>query len=123
MLHQLDYTNKFQFTVKEGVTFKNATLVHPLMQIEVQSLIDQLSEDLTVNKVIVFGSSVTLHCNSFSDLDVLVQRTDYNVKLNPYPICDVALDLLFQNDLGESILKEIQETGVLVFDREEYKNV
>lgn len=58
-----DFRNMWNFEVKDGVNFPQANRVHPLMQKRVQRLLEVLSADSNIRKIVLFGSSL----NGISD--------------------------------------------------------
>lgn len=97
--------------------------IFPLMQKQVQTVIDISATLPEIKRVIVFGSSVTMNCGIDSDLDIAVDA--------PY-ICDeddflklvrpirravtVDSDILHYNNIKNTILlKEIDSKGVEVY--------
>jgi len=54
----------------------NAEYVHPLKQELVQEFQRDFREDGNIKAAIVFGSSVEFRCNSYSDLDLCIERYD-----------------------------------------------
>lgn len=70
---------------------------------------------------IVFGSSVSNRCNPWSDIDIYFELSSPFEFGEPYDLMteqdDSATDLWTNYDVDEGLLKEIQETGVLVYER------
>ena len=109
------------YTVKRRIVseyFDNVSMIHPLKQKQVFQLIDHLKTNNNVNKIIIFGSSVTNKCHTGSDLD-------FYIDLNK----DTKLDELFSRFLDnydywnnftvdERLLNEIKKKGVTVYERE-----
>ncbi len=104
---------------RESVTFLNAEYIHPLKQDLVQELQTDFEEDLNVKAVIVFGSSVEFRCNSYSDLDLCIERSDssrfFHCK-NAEP--GERIDIIYADRMGERLRREVEEKGIVVFDRE-----
>ena len=90
----------FRFDLKNGkINFLNAEYVHPL--------------------AIVFGSGVEFRCNSYSDLDLCIERYDVG-KAFHYQAGghDEAVDVLYADQIGERLRREIAEKGIVVYDQE-----
>lgn len=96
--------------------------IHPLMQRLVHTILDKLTEfDV---RLIVFGSSVTYDCNSFSDLDIAISsktlsaddlcKVHWIISDASVGICDcdvVQYDTLGPND---RLKEEIDTKGVVI---------
>lgn len=112
--------NLWDFEVFPECTYKNANRIHPLKQRDVNSLIKSVKVDEHIKELIIFGSAVRFDCNSYSDLDVLLVRDDDKMKLDgSLDAVRSELDLIFSSRLGERLKKEIEQTGVCVYRREE----
>ena len=116
--------NNFQlhFTFERkhgGIRFLHAEYVHPLKQDLVQEFQQDFESDANIKAAIVFGSGVEFGCNSYSDLDLCIERYDpekpfrYQAADNGEPV-----DLIYADRIGERLRKEIEEKGIVVFDRE-----
>lgn len=60
----------------ETIGFLHAEYVHPLKQELVQAFQRDFQEDGNIKAAIVFGSGVEFRCNSYSDLDLCIERYD-----------------------------------------------
>lgn len=110
----------FRFDTKNGkINFLNAEYVHPLKQELVQELQRDFREDGNIKAAIVFGSGVEFRCNSYSDLDLCIERYDVG-KAFHYQAGghDEAVDVLYADQIGERLRREIAEKGIVVYDRE-----
>lgn len=110
----------FRFDLKrESITFQNAEYVHPLKQDLVQELQLDFLRDSNIKAAVVFGSGVEFRCNSYSDLDLCIER--YNPD-SPFHYEagkeGEEIDILYADRIGEKLKKEINEKGIVVFDRE-----
>lgn len=103
----------------EEINFLNAEYIHPLKQELVQEFQRDFEADGNVKAAIVFGSSVEFRCNSYSDLDLCIERYDTE-KAFRYQAgsLDEAVDVLYADQLGERLRREIEEKGIVVYDRE-----
>ncbi|MCC8164294.1 MAG: hypothetical protein LIO86_14310 [Lachnospiraceae bacterium] len=110
----------FRFERKrESVNFPNAEYVHPLKQDLVQRLQTDFKEDANIRTVIVFGSSVEFRCNSFSDLDLCIERSEsskffHSKSEEP----GERIDIVYADCMGERLRQEVEKKGIVVFDRE-----
>ena len=122
----LDQTrNYYQFDliVKE----KKFSRIHPVKQKKVYDLVqDLLEEDVNHNitDIIIFGSSLTLFCNSYSDIDIVVlgDFEEFNTKLHLYKYGEV--DMLgykkkefIEQIQSNSFFKNIWERGYKVYEQ------
>lgn len=113
------YDLHFRFEVKEGVHFTNAKYIHPLKQRLVQSYTACFEQDLNVKAAIIFGSSVEFHCHSFSDLDICIERYDSGAGFRNYPDeYEEETDLVYWDAIGMRLKQEIEQKGIVVYDRE-----
>lgn len=110
----------FIFEVKEGSDFKNAKYIHPLKQRLVNSYIKCFEEDKNIKAAIIFGSGVEFKCNSYSDLDICIERYDNEVGFRNYPKEYMEeTDIVYADAIGDRLKTEIQTKGIVVFDRED----
>ncbi|MCU6720732.1 nucleotidyltransferase domain-containing protein [Porcipelethomonas ammoniilytica] len=98
--------------------------IFPSMQKEVQKVIDVIKSIDCIQRIIIFGSAVTLNCGMRSDLDIAVDApgiTDEDEFLRIIrPIkraVDVETDIIHYNSIqSELLLNEINTKGVDVYD-------
>lgn len=105
----------------------NYEFVHPVKQRQVHGLVnDLLAEDKEglITDIIVFGSTVTLFCDSFSDIDIAVLGTfeDFSTQLPLYEYGDVDLfgynkDKFYALAKENHFYSEIVEKGVKVYEQ------
>nr|WP_296486312.1 hypothetical protein [uncultured Acetatifactor sp.] len=110
----------FVFDLKnKNIQFLRAEYIHPLKQDLVQELQKDFLRDKNVKAAIVFGSGVEFRCNSYSDLDLCLERYD-SEKAFHYEAGgeDSVIDVLYADQIGERLKKEIEEKGIVVYDRE-----
>ena len=110
-------SNMWDFPVMDGVTFVNANRVHPLMQARVQKLIQHMEYDMNVRKLVLFGSSLDFRCDSLSDIDIYIEKYDKDKKLEFFPDLDCEVDIVSNLETGSKLYKEIDKTGLLLFER------
>lgn len=82
--------------------------VHPLMQDNVRKIIQ--SEDISHLELYIFGSSITMKCNLYSDLDIAVKTVEFDTeaffRLQSCiaKLVDVPCDVVYLNSVDESDL-------------------
>ena len=97
--------------------------IFPVMQREVQKVIDTSAQIDGIKRVIVFGSAVTLNCGIGSDLDIAVDAPDIQGEddflrlVRPLRrALSVDSDILHYNEIqNELLLHEIDSKGVDVY--------
>lgn len=96
--------------------FDNCDKIHPLQQRKVKKLLDILSCNDNIIKVIIFGSSVTSRCNICSDVDIYIELKNKQKNIiNEY--VDFVYDLWTNFSVDERLFKEIRNKGVIVYER------
>ena len=96
--------------------FMNCSHIFPTQQQDVYNLIQLQKDDSRVEKIIIFGSSVTSACNPWSDIDVYFQVTE-SIDRFKKPKCVVPFDVWTNYDVDDRLLKEIEDTGVVVYEK------
>lgn len=109
--------NMWDFPVMEGVSFEKANRVHPLMQARVEKLIHHFHQDKNISKMVLFGSSLDFRCDSFSDIDLYLEKHEKEKKLWQLPELDCEVDIITDLSLDSSLYREIDKTGLLLFER------
>lgn len=109
--------NMWDFPVIEGVTFRNANRVHPLMQAQVEKLIHHIYKDKNIRRMVLFGSSLEFRCNSNSDIDIYIEKYDNEKKLGNLPELDCEIDIITNLSPDSPLYHEIDNTGLLLFER------
>lgn len=112
-----DIDNRWDFPVMEGVTFRNANRVHPLMQGRVEQLIYELGRDENIRRVVLFGSSLEFRCSSYSDIDLYIEKYDPEKRLANLPELDCETDIITNLPPDNRLYQEIEKTGLLLFER------
>lgn len=95
--------------------FSNAEYIFPTQQSDVSKIVKKFSENDSVKRIIIFGSSVTSACNPWSDIDVYVEL-DKDVRIGK-PQTGVPIDLWTNYDVDEHLMYEIDRKGVVVYAR------
>lgn len=96
--------------------FLNQQLVFPAAQPSVACIISNARKYDAVKKIIVFGSSVTSAFSPTSDIDIFVEQTDDKRYLLAKG-CQRGVDYWRREDCDSGLIREIEKTGVVVFDR------
>ena len=115
-----NYDLHFHFELKNNsVNFINAEYIHPLKQDLVQAFQDDFKRDSNIKAVIVFGSSVEFRCNSYSDLDLCIERYDTDQSFHCLAnIHGEEVDVVYADRIGHQLRAEIEKHGIVVYDRE-----
>lgn len=113
-----DFENMWDFEVKEGVTFKHANRVHPIMQKRVQKILEELSGDSNIKKIVLYGSSLEFRCNSNSDIDLYIEKINTDLPLKKEPEIDCEVDIITNLDHKSRLYEEINKTGLLLYEKE-----
>ncbi len=106
---------KKEWKITLKVPFLNCNRVHPLQQDKIAYIVDNLKSDDNINKIIIFGSSVTDQCHVGSDVDIFVQQNDK--KKVQMPLCDFPFDLWTNYSVGSGMFDEIKKKGVTVYEK------
>lgn len=107
----------WDFPVCEEVSFRNANRVHPLMQVRVEKLIQNMYRDKNIRKLVLFGSSLEFRCNSSSDIDIYIEKYEKDKKLESLPDLDCEVDIVTNLSPDSKLYREIDKTGLLLFER------
>lgn len=94
--------------------FINTDKIYPIQQRKVKELIDDISLNNKINKIIIFGSSITDRCHIGSDVDIYVESDNKKIKLEKQ--YDFEYDLWTNNTVDEKLKKEINKKGVVVYE-------
>lgn len=126
---------KFNQVVNENA-FKNVNRIHPLKQKMVAQIVDHAKKDISVRRVIIFGSSTRYDCDITSDLDICIDWNqdcyDKEGVLKPFTknmrqtISSVTkgnADVVDYAYLDGTVLKDAVENGVVVYDIEKSENI
>ncbi|MCD7745436.1 MAG: nucleotidyltransferase domain-containing protein [Lachnospiraceae bacterium] len=114
-----NFKNMWDFPVMEGVSFSYANRVHPLMQKRVDTLVHALKKDHNIRKVVLFGSSLEFRCDSYSDIDLYIEKYDKEKKTEEFPELDCEVDIITNLSHESRLYQEIDRTGLLLFERTE----
>ena len=96
--------------------FRNCEHIYPIQQHKVREVIDAVSNDCNVKKIVIFGSSTGPACHTGSDVDIYFEVTE---DVNPLNCCGFMAGWkydAFTNFMVDSrLLKEITKKGVTVY--------
>ena len=94
--------------------FMNCERIYPIQQRKVKALLDDVTRDPSVKKVVVFGSSVTERCHQGSDVDLYIELDEAG---NPVTeVYDFPFDVWTNQTVDDQLLKEIASKGVVVYE-------
>lgn len=96
--------------------------IHPWKQRSVKKIHDALKDDVRVNKVVLFGSSINMRCRLDSDLDVVICMNDcsneakLDVSEKLQIACDWTADILWFDRLSEEdrVYQEAKKGVIIV---------
>lgn len=118
--------NKYQFPIIIKNDNYECSRIHPLMQKKINDVYKVVSKEETIEKVIVFGSSINIRCNNKSDIDLAIQLKDKFFTLKDknkisekiQEAVDYNADIIWLNtiDLNSQLSKDIEEFGVTIFN-------
>lgn len=118
MFNNLD--NRWKFPVRcAAVTFKHCVYIHPLKQEDIQVLVNQAKEDSNIVRLIVFGSSVSIECRPWSDIDLYVETLSPDKpELDTYCLRTESVDILTQPlDFSFGVGYSIARDGIVIYER------
>lgn len=110
------YTHSNEWKICINNPFNNCEKIYPIQQKKVKKLIDDISVDKNITKIIIFGSSVTDRCNIGSDVDIYVESKKNKIKLKN--VYDFEYDLWTNNTVDKRLFDEINKKGVIVYERD-----
>lgn len=118
---------KFPIAFELKDTFKYPDiLVHifPTMQKDVRAILDYLSTDERIVKCIVFGSSLTLNCGVFSDIDLGISlipgstEADFDKASSRIRgLCSNNVDVLWIDHTKNPLLEQNIQKGFVIYER------
>lgn len=100
--------------------FWNAPAIFPTQQKDVAAMVDLCKKDSNIQRVIIFGSSVTPHCHPWSDIDIYFELLEDTYLLPVVKDSDAIFDKWTNFNVSPELLDEINRTGVPVFQRGPY---
>ncbi len=112
-----NFKEMWDFGAKDGVDFLHCNHVHPIMQDRVQKILQIMQKDENVKRIVLFGSSLEFRCSSYSDIDLYIEKIDPKLPLKKEPEIDCELDLVMDLDHENQLYKQIERTGLLLYER------
>ncbi|MCC8046387.1 MAG: nucleotidyltransferase domain-containing protein [Clostridiales bacterium] len=113
-----DFKNMWDFPITDGVSLPDANRIHPLMQKRVDTLVRALIKDKNICRIVLFGSSLEFRCDSYSDIDLYIEKYDPDKKIEHFPDLDCSVDIVSNLAHTSRLYQEIDRTGLLLFDRD-----
>ena len=91
----------------------NCQKIYPIQQRKVRALIDDIRENSTPSKIIIFGSSVTEQCHIGSDMDIYAELSK---DVDPIrKMHDFEYDFWSNFTVDQRLRSEIYRKGVVVY--------
>lgn len=112
-----NFKEMWDFGAKDGVDFLHCNHVHPIMQDRVQKILQMMQKDENVKRIVLFGSSLEFRCSSYSDIDLYIEKIDPKLPLKKEPEIDCELDLVMDLDHENQLYRQIERTGLLLYER------
>lgn len=115
--------NRYKFRLVCNTTMKNLCKVYPINQRYINRIYDAVHNDLRIDTIIIYGSSLNFRCNFNSDIDLAIKlkpkyvsnkdKDDISYKIQS--ACDWRADILWRDQISdqEEILEEIR-SGVIL---------
>lgn len=106
--------------IVEGNFPFDMSLIHPLQQKAVKALYEEISKDNNVLEAWIFGSSASMACNIYSDIDLAVKTIDGDYWNSKLPTST------FRNDIDYINMAHVKEysnlwyqirKGVLIYEQ------
>lgn len=95
--------------------YMNCEKIYPIQQKKVRRMLDELLPNKNIEKIIIFGSSVTDRCHIDSDIDIYVKLKEKEEKLIKRYIPFI-FDLWTNYTVDERLEKEIIKKGIIVYE-------
>ena len=98
--------------------YQNITRIFPTQQADVGRMIDVCKDDANIQKIIIFGSSVTPLCNPWSDIDIYFEMKEPPQRYPSIGSHTAVFDKWDNFSVDENLKREIDEKGVVVYERD-----
>ena len=109
---------------------RNLQKIHPLQQKATESICEYASAHSEIKKIIIFGSSTSYLCNSYSDLDIYVEWSepyrDSEDEWKPFVVPFMkhlksvtnnnGYDLVFDDEVITEMFRNSINKGVVVYE-------
>lgn len=96
--------------------------VFPTKQCAAQTAINLAKADTRINRIVIFGSAVTMRCGMTGDMDIAIDAPNIGeddfrkLARGFYRDINSEVDVIHYNNIGNTLLKrEIDEKGVSVY--------
>ena len=70
-----------------------------------------------IRRIILFGSSLEFRCNSYSNIDLYIEKENPDKKLIPLPDPGCEVDTIFNLAPDSRLYQEIDRTGLLLYEK------
>lgn len=115
--------NIFEFPIIVKSEFKEMKRIHPQKQYQISQIYNEFKDYSLIQKIIIFGSTISMKCNIYSDLDLAIKLTQNTSSAKNIVsekiglITDWNYDIIWldDTDLSEPIVEKI-ENGVIIFE-------
>lgn len=101
--------------------------IHPLKQKQVNNIYNIISKNKKIEKIIIFGSSVSIRCNQKSDMDLaILLKDEYFNKDSKNEISEIIQDatnydsdIVWLNTIDQTsqLYKNIKNMGVVIYEQ------
>ncbi|WP_277935158.1 nucleotidyltransferase domain-containing protein [Parablautia muri] len=86
------------------------------MQKRVQKILEELSGDSNLKKIVLYGNSLEFSCNSNSDIDLYIEKFNKNLPLEKEPVIDCEVDIITNLNHKSRLYEEIDRTGLRLYE-------
>lgn len=97
--------------------YKNINRIFPTKQKDVGEMVEVCKKDENIQKVIVFGSSVTPLCNPWSDIDIYFEMKEPRSNFPSTGSRTAIFDKWDNFSVDDDLMHEIATKGVVVYER------
>ena len=97
--------------------YQNITRIFPTQQADVGRMIDVCKDDANIQKIIIFGSSVTPLCNPWSDIDIYFEMKEPRSNFPSTGSRTAIFDKWDNFSVDDDLMHEIATKGVVVYER------
>lgn len=98
--------------------FKNINRIFPTQQEDIRQMIEACKKDENIQRIIIFGSSVTSSCNPWSDIDIYFECQTPPKRYPGIKSSTAVFDKWDNFNADATLKQEIKEKGVVVYERQ-----
>lgn len=105
------------------ISDENIKLIDESKQNIIKEICFLVKDNEIVRRVIVFGSAANKQCNENSDIDICYDISCDTKDLRTYELskttgraCDYNCDIVYYSLLGDSLKKEVDTKGIVVYE-------